>query len=242
MKHLLVTALAMTGIAAGSGAFAADLPVRAAPAPQPMMVAPAPAWTGCYVGGNLGGAFGDASLSGAAGTVSSSGSGFAGGGQIGCDYQFAGGWVIGFRNMFDGTSNSRSGTIGGGALPAAVVNFNNQWFDTLTGRLGYAWVPNWLLYFQGGAAWSHTSTNITFNGAQIGQTGNTRTGWTIGGGVEWMFAPHWSAFLEGNYMDFGSQSGTAVTPLVAACAAPGCGFTAKATEANVLVGVNYRFW
>ena len=35
------------------------------------------------------------------------GSGFAGGGQIGCDYQFAGGWVIGFRNMFDGTSNNR---------------------------------------------------------------------------------------------------------------------------------------
>jgi outer membrane immunogenic protein len=239
MKRFL-TALAITGLAAGS-AMAADLPVRAAPAPVPMMMAPVATWTGCYVGGNIGGAFGDASLSGPAGTVSSSGSGFAGGGQIGCDYQFAASWVVGFRNMFDGTSNNRSGTIGGGALPAAVANFNNQWFDTLTARLGYSWLPDWMIYFQGGAAWGHTSTNVTLNGVQIGQTGNTRTGWTIGGGVEWMFAPHWSAFLEGNYMDFGSQSATLVSPVGTACA-PGCGFTAKATAANVLVGLNYRFW
>jgi outer membrane immunogenic protein len=35
------------------------------------------------------------------GDLSTNNSGFAGGGQIGCDYQFAGGWVIGIRNMFD---------------------------------------------------------------------------------------------------------------------------------------------
>ena len=73
------------------------------------------------------------------GEISTNGSGFAGGGQIGCDYQFAGtGWVIGFRDMFDGTSNKRSGTINTLSGPV-VANFNNQWFDTLTGRLGYAW-------------------------------------------------------------------------------------------------------
>ena len=90
-----------------------------------------------------------------------------------------------------------------------VVNFNNQWFDTLTARIGYSFQPAWLLYLQGGGAWAHTSTNITFNGVQIGQTSHTGTGWTIGGGAEWMFAPHWSVFLEGNYMDLGSRSGTA---------------------------------
>ena len=113
--------------------------------------------------------------------------------------------MIGFRDMFDGTSNKKSGTFGTGSLAGDVANFNNQWFDTLTARLGYAVQPGWLLYFQGGAAWGHTSTNVTFNGLQIGQTSNTKTGWTIGGGAEWMFAPHWSAFLEGNYMDFGSK-------------------------------------
>jgi outer membrane immunogenic protein len=227
-----------------SGTFAADLPRK--PQPAPMLSAMSPYnWSGCYIGANIGGAFGNASVTGSGGSggeVSTNGSGFAGGGQIGCDYQFAGtGWVIGFRNMFDGTSNKRSGTIPGpGPLAGDVVNFNNQWFDTLTGRIGYAVQPAWLLYFQGGGAWAHTSTNIT-NAAlgQIGQTSNTRSGWTIGGGVEWMFAPHWSAFLEGNYMDFGTKNGTVVG--VAACAA-GCAFAAKATETTVLVGVNYRFW
>src|SRR3974390_2017461 len=120
MKSFL-TALAMTGSAASS-AMAADLPARTAPVvPQPI-IAPAPAWTGCYVGGNLGGALGDASVSGAAGTVSTNGSGFAGGGQIGCDYQFASGWVIGFPNMFDGTLHSRSGTIGSGPRSAGVFD------------------------------------------------------------------------------------------------------------------------
>jgi outer membrane immunogenic protein len=206
------------------------------PPPTPPMT-----WTGCYIGGNIGGAFGSASLSGAGGgDVSGDGSGFAGGGQVGCDYQFSGGWVIGFRDMFDGTSSKKSGTITTGPLAGNVANFNNQWFNTLTARVGYAVVPNWLLYFQGGGVWGHTSTNITVAGVQIAQTSNTRTGWTIGGGVEWMFAPHWSAFLEGNYLDFGSTSGTAFTPVGTACVA-GCAFNAEATESTVLVGVNYRF-
>jgi outer membrane immunogenic protein len=240
MRNIVLTTVALAALGSAN-AVAADLSVRRAPPPV-QMVAPAPvmSWSGCYVGGNVGGAFGNASLSGPSGTVSTNGSGFAGGGQIGCDYQFSPNWVIGFRDMFDGTSNKRSGTIGGGPLDGDVVNFNNQWFDTLTGRLGYSWAAPWLLYFQGGAAWAHTSTNITAAGVQIGQTSATRTGWTIGGGVEWMFLPHWSAFLEGNYMDFGSNSGTAVTP-VGACVA-GCGISAKATESTVLVGVNYRFY
>ena len=120
-------------------------------------------WTGCYIGGNVGGAFGNASASGpTGGAVSGNGSGFAGGGQIGCDYQFAGGFVIGVRDMLDYTSNKRSGTIGQRVHSRAPwLNFNNQWFDTLTGRVGYAVQPDWLLYFQGGAAWAHTSTDFS---------------------------------------------------------------------------------
>jgi len=236
-KLSLTLAAAAMGLAA-SQASAADLP-RKAPAYIPPALPPI-TWTGCYIGANIGGAFGNASATFNAGEVSTNGSGFAGGGQIGCDYQFAGSpWVIGFRNMFDGTTNDRSGTIGAGPLAGGVVNFNNQWFDTLTARLGYAVQPTWLLYFQGGGAWGHTSTDITFGGVQIGQTSKTRSGWTIGGGVEWMFAPHWSAFLEGNYMDFGSNNGTVFG--VVACGA-GCAYSTKATESTVLVGVNYRFW
>jgi len=235
MRKLSLTLLAAATIAA-SQAWAADLPRKAPPAPPPP---PPLTWTGCYLGGNIGGAFGDASVTINGGEVSSNGSGFAGGGQIGCDYQFTGGWVVGIRNMFDWTSNSRSRTIAFGPLAGGVVDFNNQWFDTLTGRIGYSWQPAWLLYVQGGAAWGHTTTNISFGGVQTGQGSNTRTGWTVGGGIEWMFAPHWSAFLEGNWMDFGGNNGVVVTPV--ACPA-GCAFSTSATEATVLVGVNYRFW
>ena len=134
--------------------------------------------------------------------------------------------MLGLRNLIDATSNKRSRTLVNGPLAGNVVNFENQWFDTLTGRLGYAVAPSTLFYFQGGGAWAHTSTNVTTaGGVQIGQTSATRSGWTIGGGVEWMFAPHWTVFLEGNYMDFGSKSGVAVTPVGTTCAA-GCAFTA----------------
>jgi outer membrane immunogenic protein len=242
MKRILLATVAIAALGSAS-ALAADLPQRPGPAYKAPMMVPAPVatWTGCYIGGNIGAAFGNASVDGPlGGEVSGNGSGFAGGGQVGCDYQFSGGWVIGFRDMLDGTSNKKSGTFANGPLAGDVANFNNQWFDTLTARLGYAVQPDWLLYFQGGAAWGHTSTNVTAAGFQIGQTSNTRTGWTIGGGVEWMFAPHWSAFLEGNYMDFGSNSGAVVTQ-TGTCAT-GCPISAKATEGNVLVGVNYRFF
>jgi outer membrane immunogenic protein len=239
---LLTAAIAL----AASQAWAADLPRKApayAPPPPPPMT-----WTGCYIGANIGGAFGRLELDGPfGGSGSSDGSGFAGGGQIGCDYQFSGGWVIGFRNMFDGTSNNRSRSFSvttATGTASGTVDFHNQWFDTLTGRLGYAVSPAWLLYFQGGAVWSRVEANVTVSAPGFSGTGSasdTKTGWTIGGGLEWMFAPHWSAFLEGNYMDFGSRGQTVFTPVATACAA-GCAFSAKATAATVLVGVNYRFW
>jgi outer membrane immunogenic protein len=241
MKRILLATVALAALGSAS-ALAADMPQRPV-YKAPVMMAPPPTWTGCYIGGNIGGAFGTASAGTAGGEVSGDGSGFAGGGQVGCDYEFSGGFVIGARGLFDWASNSKSGTFpvtAFGGLPA-VADFKNQWFDTLTARLGYAVQPDWLLYFQGGGAWAHTTTSVTVTDLGIqygGQTSNTRSGWTIGGGVEWMIAPHWSAFLEGNYMDFGTKSGTVVTPT--ACPT-GCSIDAKATESNVLVGVNYRF-
>jgi len=204
-------------------------------------------WTGCYIGANIGGAFGRLDLDTPGGEASSDGSGFAGGGQIGCDYQFSGGWVLGFRNMFDGTSNNRSRTFAvttATGTATGTVDFHNRWFDTLTARLGYAVQPAWLLYFQGGAVWSNVSADLTLTtpaGTVVGSASDTKTGWTIGGGAEWMFAPHWSAFLEGNYMDFGSHDRVLTTAVATACAA-GCAFSTKATAATILVGVNYRFW
>ena len=66
-------------------------------------------------------------------------------------------WVIGFRNMFNGTTGDKDITInrfGDPIFDGATVNLKNQWFDALTARLGYAWSPTWLMYGQGGAVWS----------------------------------------------------------------------------------------
>jgi outer membrane immunogenic protein len=243
MKRILLATVAMTALGSAS-ALAADLPQRPEPAYKAPVMVPAPVatWTGCYVGGNIGGAWANGSASGGGAEVSTTGSSFVGGGQVGCDYEFGGGFVIGARDMFDGTSGSRSGTFPAGAFGAplgttAVANFNNQWFDTLTARVGYAVQPTWLLYFQGGGAWAHTTSSVSYAGFQYGQTSNTRSGWTIGGGVEWMFAPHWSAFLEYNYMDFGSQSASVTGALGAVYPV-----SFSATESDVLIGVNYRFF
>jgi outer membrane immunogenic protein len=194
---------AAIGLAAGE-ASAADLPLGF-PAAGPAYIAPRPLaflWTGCYIGGNIGGAWAniDATIAGT-GTISARPSGVAGGGQVGCDYQL-GEWVFGIRDMFDATSLRSSTTLFPGS-----ANSQTSWFDTLTAREGYLVQPNILAYVQGGAAW--TNTRVTFfdgAGTQIGQVSNNQTGWTLGGGAEWMFAPHWSVYAEYNFIGFGSNN------------------------------------
>ena len=248
--------IAAAGFVVGlsQAASAADLPRKAPayvpPAPPPMT------WTGCYIGANVGGAWGRFRLEGPFGgsaEQSTNNASFVGGGQIGCDYQFAGGWVIGFRNMFDGTTNSRDRafTVTGpiGLVSATGTSeISMRWFDALTGRIGYSWQPNSLLYFQGGAVWARVEADLALTTTVLGVTtvtggsaSTTKTGWTIGGGWEYRFSPQWSVFIEGNYYDFGSRDRTIVTPVGTACAGAGCAFSTKVTAASALVGVNYRF-
>jgi outer membrane immunogenic protein len=238
----MLIAAAVIHLTASQSARAADIVPRGYPAPAPapaLVYAPPISWTGCYVGGNIGGAWSNVDLSGVSGaSFSATNSGFAGGGQIGCDYQWNQFWVVGIRNMLDATSLSNRTNIS--AVPfTGAVDSRTRWFDTLTARGGYLVPPtNLLLYAQGGAAW--TNTSITFldgSGAQLGEASNDRTGWTVGAGVEWRFAPQWSVFAEYNFMGFGTQSATFT----------GCGGTcvvnasAKADIQNVLAGVNYKF-
>src|SRR5262245_25592754 len=242
-KQSLMLLAAAIGLAA-TQASAADLPRKAPPAAVPMP--PPLTWTGCYIGANIGGIVGrgDAHFNGFE-VGSNERSGFTGGGQIGCDYQFSGGWVIGIRNMFNGTSLGRDRTFTDGAGNIVTLNNDSSWFDTLTGRIGYAFAPSWLLYGQGGVAWLNQGANLRVtNGLTtvgFGSFDRTRTGWTAGGGVEWMFARGWSAFLEGNYMDFGDNTHTISNAGLLGACITGCAFTTHAKAATVLVGVNYRF-
>ena len=199
----MLIAAAVIHLTASQSVRAADIGPRGypAPAPAPALVYAPLKWTGCYVGGNIGGAWSSVDLSGVSGAnFSATNSGFAGGGQIGCDYKWNEFWVVGIRNMLDATSLSNRTNIS--TVPfTGAVDSRTRWFDTLTARVGFL-VPqtNVLLYAQGGAAW--TNTNITFltgSSAQVGETSNDGTGWTVGAGVEWMFAPQWSVFAEYNF-------------------------------------------
>ena len=83
-----------------------------------------------------------------------------------------------------------NGTFNGQLILVAAINGGNLVLDyigTVRGRAGRLSTPTLLVYgtagfaYGGVSAWSQT---------------NIRSGWTAGGGLEWMFAPNWSAKVE----------------------------------------------
>ena len=83
-----------------------------------------------------------------------------------------------------------------------------DWFGTVRGRLGVTlFSPQFLIYGTGGFAYA----DVQNNGGLYGTNRNsaTQTGWTAGGGAEWMFMPNWSAKVEYLYTDVsGGNSNT----------------------------------
>jgi outer membrane immunogenic protein len=100
------------------------------------------------------------------------------------------------------------------AFPAFNSNVRVKDIYTVTGRVGYLFPPQLLGYVRGGGAW--TSVDYVINGTvpvafnSENAFGVNRSGWTVGGGLEWMFTPGWSVFGEFNYMDFGTKTSTFV--------------------------------
>jgi len=212
MKKILLSAVSLA-ILSGS-ALAADLPSRKAPvAPPPP---PPPMWTGFYAGLNIGGGF-DAgngnknayNLFGANGGVTNAMSaGVIGGGQIGYNYQIKSlglggmGALIGAEADFQGTS---MGSNGSGTTYTYFGNLSSNqgvsvpWFGTVRGRIGLTVMPTLLVYGTGGFAYADVQRNGGLFGLNNGSA--TQTGWTAGGGAEWMFMPNWSAKVEYLYTD-----------------------------------------
>ena len=222
----------------------------------PVYKAPPPVaafnWTGCYFGGNVGGGWARKHLVDRDGSFfvginpfdagTHKPGGFVGGGQIGCDYQ-TGAWVFGLQGLFDGTSLKGSEPLPG--YPNVSFQTRISWFATLTGRIGYAVQPATLVYLKGGAAWVRDEHDYNVIPVNVGQPPYhaaaevTRSGWTIGGGLEHLFAPNWSAFVEYNYMDFGTRG----TRFTADPVTIPSGFNIDVTQdvQTVLIGINYRF-
>lgn len=227
LKSRLVLAAAFVCFSGLTSAWAADMPVRAAPAPSVMAPAPAPTWSGFYVGGNVGYGWANASITNIAG-VAVSGSndlgGVIGGGQLGYNWQ-NGNLLLGIEGDFQGSGQNRSDTALGITLKQEI-----PWFATLRGRVGYA-NGAWLIYGTGGAAWTDYKMTLSLGGLSASSE-NNRTAWTGGGGVEWMFMPRWSAKLEYLYIDTGNVSATFFNVLP---------ITGRVTDNIVRVGANYHF-
>jgi outer membrane immunogenic protein len=76
-----------------------------------------------------------------------------------------------------------------------------DWIATAAAHIGYAF-NNSLIYVKGGGAWDRGNYDMTLGGISYSDK-VTRSGWMIGGGWAYGFAPHWSVKLEYNYIKFG---------------------------------------
>jgi outer membrane immunogenic protein len=201
-------ALALTAVAAlGGQAFAADMAVKARPAPPPVPVAN---WTGCYIAGSVGyGLFDNetSSFDTFGGVITPQtprtdygGRGWLAGGGGGCDYQFGfgggggifgtGQFVIGFLgDYYWSDMKGFRGAPSAGNFFTGQEKVDSQW--AVGGRIGWLVNPNTLTYFSGG----YTEATLTGVGNFLSAPpvlnlgaflpGRTVHGWFLGGGVEY---------------------------------------------------------
>jgi len=175
------------------------------------------------------------------------------GGQVGYRWQAAN-WVFGLEAQgnwanFNGSNVNQDLTLfpPGGFNDVTKIDA----FGLFTGQVGYAF-NNILVYGKGGAAvvhdkysWTLTPVFVSFAPVLfVGETyaagSETRWGGTVGAGIEYGFAPHWSVALEYDHLFMGTNSVTqAITP-----AFGGVGSITHNIRQDIDIGtvrVNYTF-
>jgi outer membrane immunogenic protein len=215
IKLGLATAMLASASAVSHAVDAVRGPAYPPPPPIPLFYN----CTGLYVGVHAGGGWADLG-------VGDTGSGFIGGGQIGYNYQINQ-WVWGLEAEVSGSGvKNNLATFGTPFGPiTASFNWNTLW--TLTPRLGYAF-DNWLVYGKAGGAWADVSVSVNGPFGFGSSAGGIASGWVVGVGAEYAFRNNWSAKVEYNHFDFGSDSGIFITG------------NSVALD-TVKAGVNYRF-
>ena len=217
MKRFLQVTVGLVALSFAAPASAADLAARPY-TKAPAMIAAVYDWSGFYIGAN--GGWGSSHkcwdfTNPAGGFLAAEGchdaSGGVAGGQIGYRLQSSS-WVFGVEAQGD-WANLRGSNQ---SLFFAPFTNNSKIdaFGLFTGQVGYAW-NNALLYVKGGAAVTADRFNVTTTVGNVlaGTTGDqTRWGGTAGAGVEFGFAPNWSAGVEYNHLFMGNKLATFTTP------------------------------
>jgi outer membrane immunogenic protein len=236
MKKILLAGTACLTLVSGS-AMAADMrPARAPVYTKAPVMAPAYSWTGCYVGGNVGGIWATKDWSITTTGVANSTqniSSWLGGGQVGCNYQVST-WVFGIQGDYDWTN--ASGSANDAAFAGNTDHSNIKALASVTGRVGYAW-DRFLGYVKGGGAWENDNYAVTNNvtGVTAATASETRTGWTVGVGGEYAFNDWLTGFAEYDYYDFGTKTNTFVT-----AAPPNALIDVRERQSVAKVGLNIK--
>lgn len=224
--------------------YAADLPTRKGPAPLPELP---PLWTGVYAGLNIGGGwnasggnsnywYGSGFNNGVSNRMPA---GAIGGAQFGYNYQFSPLLVAGVETDFQGSTMGSGSSISNSAFYTNRWDYSMgtalNWFGTVRGRAGVAVLPSVLLYGTAGFAYGDVSRN------GIAPVGSLQTGWTAGGGVEWMFLPNWSTKFEYLYTNISGGPST-VWGFYPSLRAPiAINVNNQSAWNTIRAGVNYHF-
>lgn len=206
--------LALAGLLAGNPAMAADLETAAGE--TPIVKAPVVApyrWTGFYVGANAGYSVGrnPTVLDGTPAFALADRfflmpAGAIAGLQAGVNWQISG-FLVGAETDIQWSGQRETHTCLWGCLGAfsAAVTQKMPWFGTTRARVGFVDGPV-LNYYTGGLAYAGVQTSVgQIDGGIPGafQFDATRTGWTIGSGVEASLGGPWTAKIEYLYVDLG---------------------------------------
>ncbi len=223
MKRLALAGLALTtATAASAPVWAADLPQAPAPAYEAVpAVQQSIDWTGLYVGGNLGWAFGNFNnSSGGAGGLGTNANGVTGGLYTGYNFQVSPNVVVGAEADFSLTdlSNTRNNL-------GLSVESKSDWNSNIRARVGYAF-DRYMVYGAGGLAIA--DLEVAANGDRDSKTA---LGWTVGAGAEAAVTNNLTTRLEYVYQDFGSQDFNL----------NGTGVSSEFDNSQVRLGVGYKF-
>lgn len=187
---------ALAGITAP--ALAADLgaPARQYPAWEPRRPIAIERWTGFYLGGTLGGQFGDTAVSGFGAASNVETDGLVGTLFAGYDWQF-GNAVLGLEADI-GTGDVSGSSVNGFGTTSASLNY----MGSVRGRAGILMTPSLLAYVTGGFAWADYDLTA-FNGITASET---FAGYQIGAGAELKLDPRWGLRVEYVYTDLDSAN------------------------------------
>ncbi len=254
-NNLIAGTVVALGLVASGQIYAADLPARPYYKAAPIAYLP---WNKCYVGVTAGytkSSDTDPSitstdpnflLSQTLGNVptrlSTDPDGAVVGGTIGCNRQYDR-IVLGLETDLTYSSLRNSvAVVQGPAVTTTQFDRRIDAIGTLRGRLGYAF-DNTLFYATGGLAYGHVKSfthifSAPGNPELIGTEDSWKVGWTIGAGVEHMFAPNWSVKGEYLYYDLGNSN---VNLLPAGGAPEFALISYKNTGHIIRAGLNYHF-